>query len=189
MTYRFNNNTLFAGNALELISNVYKGITINKVFHSPRKIFSKCYTFYTVYRYAFGYTTNDELRKYIINRYPSDTIIPNYKSIPSFIQALIIRKLNEQAENLSEEVVNMFKQFLEPYQKFDGFEITQLADHPITNGCYNRLRELEDQIIKYNSDPEVNLIDSIISMRIQKVDKIVALKRDTSQTVNGLDKL
>lgn len=73
--------------------------------------------------------------------------------------------------------------------KYDDFPIANLACHPITHGLYNRLRQIKLDMKKNFSNPDFNLVDSIIDMRVEQIDRLVALKRDSKLISNQMAKL
>jgi len=189
MIYMNRNNTLFNGNSLELISILYNGIRIGKRTWRSYSILNHCEDFYYVLSYAFGNLNNFRCRQYLIKKGINENLVPSEELIPSFMRELLTLGLSRQAEKLGNEIKTMWDDFCKIYKDYPDFDITSLKDHPFLHGLYNRLLQIKKDLQKNVNSPKLDLIDCIVSMRVEKVDKIVALNRDTTFQTSKLDKL
>jgi hypothetical protein len=184
-----NNNHLFNGSVLELVIKLYTNLKIGKRFYSHSSINRIVHDFYYVLRYAFNNISNDELRLFLIKKNIKGHEIPNSELIPSFMRELLILGLGSQAEKAGNDVSKIANDYIDQYSKFNDFEITDLASHPLTHGLYNKIKHIQKDMFNAINSKKFDLIDTISSMRVEKVDKIVAMMRNHQTTVISMDKL
>nr|UYL94481.1 MAG: RNA-dependent RNA polymerase [Leptosphaeria biglobosa mitovirus 4] len=188
INYLKNNNTLYKGNALELIKEIYNNLRINKRFLTKNSINKICYKFYHSYRYSLGLNTNREMRIFLTNILPSFIPIPNDELIPQFIRELLVNTLQAEVEKLSKTVSCQFDEFIGIYKE-RGMPIHLLKDHPFTHALYNKLISKRKLLTNINKFSTLDLIDNIVHMRVEEVSKLVTNFRDPTVKVSKLDKL
>jgi hypothetical protein len=188
INYSLRCNIQFTGNVLELVIKTFKGIKINKkIFLSRDLIYNKTFKFYHSYRYSIGLATNEEMRSFLQELLPVHIPIPNSERIPDFIQELLISILTFEVERLAYKAKDTFDNFISYYENKKLEDITMLKDHPFTHGLYNSISNAKKIL---NEDlPNTTLIDLIVDMRLQTVDKLVEKYRDPSEKVMKLDKM
>jgi len=189
LIYMSNNNHNFNGSVLELVCKLYTNLKIGKRYYTLSSINKRVYDFYYILRFAFKTISNDEIRLYLINKGIEQNLIPNSELIPAFMRELLILGLESQAEKAGNDVYKIATDFIGQYSKFENFEITWLASHPLTHGLYNKLNQIKIDLEKVINSKDLDLIDVMTSMRIEKVDKIVSMVRDHQNTVSSMDKL
>jgi hypothetical protein len=193
MIYIQNNNTVFKGTTLDLVMELYDKVKINKRFYTKSSINKLCYDFYHVLRYAYGYITPIEVRKYLCMKNIDQHIeIPGENLVLSFLREILFLGLTKQAESSAYELSKMFNNFVNFFKskyKDDAYDVLKLKDHPTLHAINNRLSSIKKDLMKIRSDPNLDLIDAMNVMNVESVDKIVSLKRDTSITVTRLDRL
>jgi hypothetical protein len=101
----------------------------------------------------------------------------------------LVQGLAKQAEAAGDQITKYFEELIEPYKAFDGFVMTDLKDHPLINGLYNRLESISKDLRRIVRSKDLDLIDSINSFRVEKIDRIVAMKRDSSRLFISMDQL
>jgi len=201
MNYRNKCNTLWKGNALELISEVFHKVKIkmNKKSYSSLtylKVYSKLYDFYHIYKYCLGTLTNTETRSYFIEKQLNDYFIDmRDELIPLFLRELLNSGLISIAErsvnklnNYFEDIVNHFKTLKDDNGQGIS-DMGMIRDHPIIHGIHNRLCEIPKSLESIMTNSKLDLIEAMNSMRVEKIDAIVLLKRDTSSTIRGITNL
>jgi hypothetical protein len=193
MIYLQNNNTVFKGTTLDLVMELYDKVKINKRFLTKSSINKLCYDFYHVLRYAYGYITPIEVRKYLCSKNIDQHVeIPGENLVLSFLREILFLGLTKQAESSAYELSKMFNNFVNFFKakyKDDAYDVLKLKDHPTLHAINNRLSSIKKDLMKIRSDPNLDLIDAMNVMNVESVDKIVSLKRDTSITVTRLDRL
>jgi hypothetical protein len=189
INYRKNINDRFKGNALELISLVYNNIFINKRFLTKSSINNICYKFYHSYRYSLGLATELEMRSFLIRLLPEHIPVPNEKLIHGFIRELLIKTLTFQVEGLASSASKSFQKFIDIYEnkKLDDFKM--LKDHPFVHALYNSLNNKKMILTNVNDQSNIDLINTIIHMRLEDVDKLVETFRNPYVLTKKLDKL
>lgn len=182
-------NVLYKGNALELICELYDKIKYKGRFLTPSKVFDFCYKFYYSYRYSIGLATNEEMRHFFIKFLPEHIPVPNSELIPGFIRELLISSLTFEVEKLSDSASKQLDQFIKYYKEKKLSDMKLLANHPFTHALYNQLKSKQDALTKLEKASNSDLIDTIIHMRVEVVDKLVETVRDPYIKVAKLDKL
>jgi hypothetical protein len=188
MIYLQRNNTLWNGNTLGLIGLIYNKVKIGRRYFTISSINKLCYDFYHILRYAYGYATANEIRIYLISKGIPSYFICDEKLIPSFMRELLILGLGKQAESAGNEIKSLFDEFINNFN-YDGFDKKKLRFHYLTHALWNRTKSISDLMKKVLQKPDMDLIDAIVSMRVEKIDKIVNLHRDKAKSVAMLDKL
>jgi hypothetical protein len=170
---------------------IYKSPTLytKRFYFKPASVFKHCYDFNMVIRYAYNDATNIELHEYFCSKVNGDFPIPNEKLIPSFTRELLTLGLSDQAETAGDEIKGYFNSFFNKFKDGHDFKPEYLKSHPLLHACYNRIEEIWKDLYRIKADKNFNLIESMQCMRVDKVDEIVALKRDTKKTVRSLDVL
>jgi hypothetical protein len=174
---------------LELIEELYNKIRINGRFFTKSSINQLCYKFYYSYKYSLGLASNEEMRIFFMRYLPEHIPVPRSELIPDFIRELLIGSLSSEVEKLSTSASQTFKKFIDYYKSKKLGDIGMLRYHPFTHALYHQLNRkykiLQDSERLSNSD----LIDNIVHMRIEEVDKLVEEFRDPYMKVAKLDKL
>jgi hypothetical protein len=174
---------------LELIEELYNKIKINGRFFTKSSINQLCYKFYYSYKYSLGLASNEEMRVFFMRYLPEHIPVPRSELIPDFIRELLIGSLSSEVEKLSTSASQTFKKFIDYYKSKKLGDIGMLRYHPFTHALYHQLNRkykiLQDSERLSNTD----LIDNIVHMRIEEVDKLVEEFRDPYMKVAKLDKL
>jgi hypothetical protein len=174
---------------MELIEEIYNKIKINGRFFTKSSINQLCYKFYYSYKYSLGLASNEEMRIFLMRYLPEHIPVPRSELIPDFIRELLIGSLSSEVEKLSTSASQTFKKFIDYYKSKKLGDIGMLRYHPFTHALYHQLNRkykiLQDSEKLSNSD----LIDNIVHMRIEEVDKLVEEFRDPYMKVAKLDKL
>lgn len=191
MIYRLRNNTLFNGNSLELINKLYHKLKVGKKFFTSKSINKMCYDFHIILRYAYGLTTPYELRKYLVNKdvFHEDILIPCEQLIHSFLRELLVTGLAKIAEKTGNEVKDFYLKYLSHYETLPDFDLNKLQYVPLTHALYNRTVSIVKTLRNFRNNPKMDLVECMTHMRLEKVDSIVSLKRETTKTFTNLDKL
>jgi len=98
------------------------------------------------------------------------------------------------SEGLVKEAFNVSKNILTEYDKFENKfkdkypDLNVLSQYPLIHGYVNHLRNMKSKIQDYR-DSNVTLLDSALSLRIEKADKIVNLFRNKAENITVLSKL
>jgi hypothetical protein len=182
-------NIKYKGNALELICELYNKLKIGGRFLNENSIYRICYKFYYSYRYSLGYATNDEMRSFLHSYLPEHIPVPRSELIPGFIRELLIGSLAFEVEKLSDSASKQLDAFIKYYKDKGLEDMSLLANHPFTHALYNQLKSKQDQLNKISNDTNNDLIDKIVHMRVEAVDKLVETVRDPYVKVSKLDKL
>jgi hypothetical protein len=189
-TYLLRVNTLYRDSCLKLISEILSNVKLKRnVYYKPSQIINRCSEFYMVLKYAFGNATDRDLRLYLLDKVKGVFPIPNEKLLPSFMKELLNLGLFSQAELAGTEIKGYFESFIKVFEKGHNYEPKILKDHPYLHGCFNRLKEIQKSLYELQNSKEFNLIEAMQCMRVDKIDEIVSLKRDTKRTVKALDAL
>lgn len=188
MIYLHRNNTLFTGNTLGLVSLIYNKVKIGRRYFSISSTTKSCYDFYHILRYAYGYATPYELRNYLISKGIPAYFVCSEKLIPSFMRELLILGLSKQAKAIGDETKYLFENFINQFD-YENFDKKKLRYHYLTHALNNRVKALSAEVKKLLRSTDSDLIDAMVSMRVEKVEKIVSLHRDKAQSVAQLDKL
>jgi len=192
MDYTYRNTNNFRGTALVLVSKLYQNIKINKRYYTYHSMIKMLGKFYIVLRYAYGHVTNSELREFLLYNIPNDDIkVPCENLVPSLVREILVQGINSSVEKAGSQVFGFYNQFIDHYKREygDDFDTYQLADHPILNGLYNKMKSMKRHLMNIRNDPKMDLIEAVNHMRIEDVDKIVQIHRDTGKTVIAMDKL
>jgi hypothetical protein len=182
-------NIQYKGNALELICELYNKLKIGGRFLNESSIYRICYKFYYSYRYSLGYATNEEMRSFLSSYLPEHIPVPRSELIPGFIRELLIGSLAFEVEKLSDSASKQLDAFIKYYKDKGLEDMSLLANHPFTHALYNQLKSKQDQLNKISNDTNNDLIDKIVHMRVEAVDKLVETVRDPYVKVSKLDKL
>jgi hypothetical protein len=174
---------------MELIEELYNKVKINGRFFTKSSINQLCYKFYYSYKYSLGLASNEEMRIFFMRYLPEHIPVPRSELIPDFIRELLIGSLSSEVEKLSTSASQTFKKFIDYYKSKKLGDIGMLRYHPFTHALYHQLNRkykiLQDSEKLSNTD----LIDNIVHMRIEEVDKLVEEFRDPYMKVAKLDKL
>jgi len=189
INYISRNNIKYNGTALELICELYNKLKINKRFWTKSLINNHCYKFYYSYRYSIGLATNEEMRTFLQRYLPEHIPVPNSELIPYFIRELLIGSLTFEVEKLADSASKQFDSFINYYKEKKLSDIKLLASHPFTHALYNQLNSKIKELSKVDNNNNLDLIDKIIHMRVEVVDKLVETVRDPYNKVSKLDKL
>jgi hypothetical protein len=189
MVYCMRNHTLCKGTMLDLISRLYHNLKVGKRYYTFNSTHKLCYDLYHILRYAYSLSTNNELYSYLITKNKSIINICNEDLVPSFLRAILCQGLYSQAEKASNEIKNYFEDYINLYNNLPNFKIGDLRYEPILHGIYNRSIEIKKSLNNFVNDDNSNIIDCMTSMRIEKIDKLVSMNRETAITVSKLDKL
>lgn len=97
--------------------------------------------------------------------------------------------LTFEIEDLAKTAKQQFDQFIKYYEKKGITDMKVLSDHPLTHALYNILDSKSQIFRKLQKMGEMEIIDTITHMRLEKVDRIVEMVRDPRIGVAKLDKL
>jgi hypothetical protein len=189
MNYIYRSRMDINGNVLELVEEIYNKIKFNKRFWTKSSINRLCYKFYYSYRYSVGLATNEEMRIFFMRYLPEHIPVPRSDLIPDFIREVLIGSLSSEVEKLSQSASQTFKKFISYYKDKKLEEISMLKDHPFTHALYHLLNRKYMILQKSVKLSNTDLIDNIVHMRIEEVDKLVEEFRDPYLKVAKLDKL
>jgi len=98
------------------------------------------------------------------------------------------------SEGLVDEAQKVSKDILTEYEKFEAKfkplydDLNVLSQYPLIHGYYNHVVSMKSKIQDYRAD-NVTLLDSALSLRIEKADKIVNLYRNKAENITVLSKL
>jgi hypothetical protein len=174
---------------IELVSKLFDGIQIKRRFLTSSYNYRQSYDFYTLLRFSLNLSSNEEIRGYLISKNLGEIEVCRSELIPSFMKELLILGLISQAEKAGNKIKNQCTDFIDLYSKYENFEIKSLAGHPLTHGLYNKLISIKNTVSESYKKESIDLIDTIASMRVESVDKIVLMVRDHSVKVAHMDKL
>lgn len=189
INYRNRINDKFNDTSLRLVKEIYKDIRINKYFLSRSKIDSICYKFYHSYRYSIGLATNLEMKLFLEKLLPDKIPVPSEELIPLFIRELLVGTLTFEVEKLAKSAGTTYKDFINYYKTKKLSNMKLLKSHPFTHALHASLTSSKKRLLNVNKLDNTNLIDTIVDMRLEKVDKLVQEFRDPTIKVAKLDKL
>jgi hypothetical protein len=181
----------YKGSSLDLISEIYSGLKLGRRYFTSSAIRKRCFDFFHIYRYAFGNLSNEEIRSYLIEKKVPEHFVVHEKLIPLFMKELLVNGLNYQAEQAGNSADKIFVDLIACFREGKGdCEVgTLMRYHPVTHSLFHRLKSIKYRLVELRNSSNFDLLDSINDMRLEKPDRIVALKRDTAQTVATLDRL
>lgn len=174
---------------LELVSSLYDNIKIGKRRYTSSSVFRLLYDFNTSIRVAFNRATYDEVRHYFAYkcRLNDQFVFPTEGEFPSFMKRFLSVGLVGAAFQANSEAINIAKglkkKLLEPLE-----DINYLSNHPLFIGVYNAYSNSLKSIKDFNEDRN-DLIDTINNLTLIKLDKLVAMSRESVRQVANLDKL
>jgi len=120
---------------------------------------------------------------------PEHIPVPRSDLIPGFIREILIGSLSFEVEKLSTSASQTFKKFISYYKNKKLGEISMLRNHPFTHALYHLLNRKYKILQSSEKLSNTDLIDNIVHMRIEEVDKLVEEFRDPYVKVAKLDKL
>lgn len=171
-------------NLLDAMGSIYKGLIIGKRVKSSNSIIKQLYDFHHSIRYSFGLISYQELRNYLIVKFPIDEYTP-------WSEKLIHSKLNEI---LSTGVVKQAKVFTTKLLK-QSFKLEDATNNkdllkswPLSMGFVNHIDNLRDIMESYIGK-SFDLLDIISKFRLQSLDGILKTKRNSFENLILLDKL
>lgn len=180
----------FNGSVLQLVCLLYDNLHIRKAHWTYRRMYNYCKDFYLAQRFSFGHLSDFELRKYLLSKVPEETCMPSEQLVQHFMLGLLTITLDFKSEKLARDVSKIFKDYIQPYKAFEGFEIPKLKSQPLLHALYEKLLKSRKAIQTcYKSSDHFDLIQNIQDMRIESVDKIREQFRDVAIRVKGLDRL
>lgn len=189
MSYIHRSRMDINGNVLELVGELYNKIKFNRRFWTKSSINQYCYKFYYSYRYSVGLSSNEEMRIFFMRYLPEHIPVPRSDLIPGFIREILIGSLSFEVEKLSTSASQTFKKFISYYKNKKLEEIAMLRNHPFTHALYHLLNRKYKILQSSERLSNTDLIDNIVHMRIEEVDKLVEEFRDPYVKVAKLDKL
>jgi len=173
---------------LDLICRLYSNLPRGKRVSSFSSLRRSLYDFHNAMRWSTGLMTYDELRAYLCSKVRKDDfIVPPSNLVPHWMRQLL-------SEGLVDEAFNVSKNILTEYDKFENKfkdkypDLNVLSQYPLIHGYVNHLRSMKSKIQDYR-DSNVTLLDSALSLRIEKADKIVNLFRNKAENITVLSKL
>jgi hypothetical protein len=114
-------------------------------------------------------------------------LFPNEKEVPQFMRGVFSLGLANAAVRANSEALSIFKKLQDEYLK-DLDDINILSDHPLFLSIFNSYNS-SLETIKSFQEGKRDLIDTINNVVLIRVDKLVALSRETVRQVTNLDKL
>lgn len=172
---------------LDLMVELYRGMKLRNRIWSRSTILKALYDFHYAMRFTHGLCTYDELRSYICTKVPDDLVVPPANVIPHWMRQVLSEGLVVEASKVTREVL-MANERLENKLKTINSNLNLFGDYPLVHGYVNHLRTMKDKIRDYKEE-KITLLDSALSLRIEKVDRIVAMNRMKSMSLTQLAKL
>jgi hypothetical protein len=103
------------------------------------------------------------------------------------MKQLLSEGLVGEASKVTREVL-MANERLENKLKTINSDLNLFGDYPLVHGYVNHLQSMKEKIRDYKEE-KITLLDSALSLRIEKVDRIVAMNRMKSVSLTQLAKL
>jgi hypothetical protein len=172
---------------MDLMVELYRGMKLRNRIWSRSTIHKALYDFHYAMRFTHGLCTYDELRSYICTKVPDDLVVPPANVILHWMKQLLSEGLVGEASKVTREVL-MANERLENKLKTINDDLNLFGDYPLVHGYVNHLRSMKEKIKDYK-DGKITLLDSALSLRIEKVDRIVAMNRMKSTSLTQLAKL
>lgn len=173
---------------LDLVSKLYSNLPRGKRISSFNSIRRSLYDFHHAMRWSTGLMTYDELRSYMCHKVRKDDFIfPPSSIVPHWMRQLLSEGLVDEAQKVSTGVMNEYEKFENKF-KTSHDDLNVLSQYPLIHGYYNHLVSMKSKIQDYRAD-NVTLLDSALSLRIEKADKIVNMYRNKAQNMTILSKL
>nr|UTQ48821.1 RNA-dependent RNA polymerase [Monilinia fructicola mitovirus 4] len=174
---------------LDLICKLYSNLYIGKRVFTFNSMHKMLYDFHHAMRYSLGKATYDELRAYLCSKAREDSfIVPSNSIILHFMKLLLSGGMVTEAEKVSRAVLSEYNRIESKFKPLYK-DLNVLSKYPLLVGYYNHLSSMKDKIIRWENDPNTTLMDSALSLRIEKFDKIADLHRNKSVAVSTLSAL
>ncbi|AGC24233.1 RNA-dependent RNA polymerase [Sclerotinia sclerotiorum mitovirus 4] len=174
---------------INLMCELYNKLPFGKRRNSFNQMHKMLYDFHHAMRYSLDKLTYDELRAYLCNKAREDSfMVPGNNIILHFMKLLLSGGMVSEAEKVSRQILSEYTR-IENKFKTSYDDLNVLSGYPLLNGYYNHLSSMKDKIIKWENDPNTTLIDSALSLRVEKFDKIANLHRNKTESISTLSKL
>nr|QJQ28893.1 RNA-dependent RNA polymerase [Botrytis cinerea mitovirus 4] len=185
----FDKNPIQPKSLIDLICGLYKNLPLGKRRMSYNQVYKLLYDYHHAMRYSLNKITYDELRAYLCSKCKEDSFVLPYESISlHFMKLLLSGGMVSEAEKVSRFILSEYTK-IENKFKDSYSDLNILSGYPLLNGYYNHLQSMQGKILDWEKDPNVTLVDSALSLRIEKFDKISSMNRDKSVRVSTLSGL
>jgi len=177
------------GKLIDVLVEVYSGLQLKgRRYLSSTWVKDHLYHFSMSIRFALGLSTNDELRNYLAICFKdnSQIHIPQGELIHKFIREILGQGMVSAVMLANLESINAMHKFKDYFGSMSS--INQLHNHPLLMGIYNSFNTSIKSLKAFN-DGSTDIIDTLNNVTFLKVDKIVSMFRNTTETVANLDKL
>jgi hypothetical protein len=139
-------------------------------------------------RFNKGLTNYEEIRNYFFKFCKIQELnLPNVDEIYPFMDRVFSLGLDSIAEKSANSLMKYYDRFLGSFDP--NYPQVNLKFNPIVHGLYQKLIQIKQRVMKNNSSPTLDLIDSISDFRIDEPDKLVESIRFTSKQIIYLDKV
>nr|AWY10963.1 RNA-dependent RNA polymerase [Sclerotinia sclerotiorum mitovirus 1 HC025-A] len=189
VNYLYSNATHWGGSTTELILNVFKGIKIRKRFLSRSNLLSQVEDIVFVIRQSLSLNSYEEIRRYLCQKIKiEELIIPKGDLVHGFIREILCLGLVESAEDASFDLTRFYDKFESEFRKGD-FDLKLLHRHPMVLAVYNKILDMKRTLMKVRNMDEMDLIDAMSLMRLDKPDKLMSNLRNSSTSIAHIDML
>nr|UEP19806.1 RNA-dependent RNA polymerase [Sclerotinia sclerotiorum mitovirus 43] len=189
VNYLYSNTTLWNGNTVQLILSVFKGVKIRKRFISQSKLKSEVEDIVFVIRQSLRLNSYEEIRNYLSKKIKlEELLIPKEDLVHSVIRGILCLGLVEAVEESASQITRFYKKFESKFQVGD-FDMKLLVRHPMVLAIYNKILDMKRTLLKVRNMDEMDLIDAISLMRLDKPDKLMSSLRNSSASITHIDLL
>jgi len=172
----------------ELLMKSMVNIKYNKRFYSHIKLKFIIDSSILMIRFNKGLTNYQEIRNYFFQFCKIQELnLPNVDEIYPFMDRVFSLGLDSIAEKSANSLMKYYDRFLGSFDP--NYPQVNLKFNPIVHGLYQKLIQIKQRVMKNNSSPTLDLIDSTSDFRIDEPDKLVESLRFTSKQIIYLDKV
>ncbi|AEX91878.1 RNA-dependent RNA polymerases [Sclerotinia sclerotiorum mitovirus 1] len=187
--YLYSNTTLWRGSTTELILCVFKGVKIRKRFISQSNLRSSVEDIVFVIRQSLDLNTYEQIRLYLSRKIRIwEILIPKRDLIHGFIREILCLGLVSSAEDASFDLTRFYDKFESEFRRGD-FDLMLLKRHPMVLAVYNKILDMKRTLMRVRNMDEMDLIDAMSLMRLDKPDKLMSNLRNSSQSISHIDML
>nr|AWY10961.1 RNA-dependent RNA polymerase [Sclerotinia sclerotiorum mitovirus 1-A] len=187
--YLYSNTTFWKGSATELILNVFKDVKIRKRFISRSNLRSSVEDIVFVIRQSLNLNTHEQIRLYLSRKIRFwEIIIPKGDLIHGFIREILCLGLVSSTVEASYDLICFYDKFESEFRKGD-FDLMLLKRHPMVLAVYNKILDMKRTLMRVRDMDEMDLIDAMSLMRLDKPDKLMSNLRNSSQSISHIDML
>lgn len=172
-----------------MILNVFKGVKIRKRFISQSNLRSSVEDIIFVIRQSLKLNTYEQIRLYLSRKIRIwEILIPKGDLIHGFIREILCLGLVSSAEDASFDLTRFYDKFESEFRRGD-FDLMLLKRHPMVLAVYNKILDMKRTLMRVRNMDEMDLIDAMSLMRLDKPDKLMSNLRNSSQSISHIDML